>query len=52
MIQHDGSLYVFGGFGIPPHGYTQIEAQFVKDWSGEWTNELHVFNLSKGEPCS
>ena len=52
MVAHGSSLVLFGGYGIPS-GPTQPEAEFVKnskytDGVG-WTNELHTFNLIKGE---
>lgn len=51
MVQYDGSLYVFGGYGRPRPGPTQPGAQFVEQHLSVagWTNELHVFNLSEGE---
>ena len=50
MVQYDGSLCVFGGYGRPPLGPTQPGAEFVKGKDGAgWTNELHVFDLSEGE---
>ena len=51
MVQYDGSLYVFGGYGKPRPGHTQPGAEFVKDRLDDtgYTNELHVFNFSEGE---
>ena len=52
MVAYDSNLVLFGGYGIPS-GPTQPGAEFVKnskytDGSG-WTNELHTFDLIKGE---
>ena len=52
MVAYDSNLVLFGGYGIPS-GPTQPGAEFVKsskytDGVG-WTNELHTFDLIKGE---
>ena len=52
MIFYDDQLILFGGHGTPS-GPSQPGAEFVKyskctDGRG-WTNELHSFNLKKGE---
>ena len=50
MIVFRNSLVVFGGYGVP-QGPTEPQS-FIKntsftDGSG-WTNEFHIYNLSKG----
>ena len=52
MVAYDSNLVLFGGYGIPS-GPTQPGTEFVKssnytDGRG-WTNELHTFDLIKGE---
>ena len=52
MVSYGSKLVLFGGCGIPS-GPTQPGAEFVKsskytDGIG-WTNELHTFDLIKGE---
>ena len=52
MLAYGSNLVLFGGYGIPS-GTTQPGAEFVKssmyiDGIG-WTNELHTFDLIKGE---
>ena len=52
MVACDSNLVLFGGHGITS-GPTQPGAEFVKsskftDGRG-WTNELHTFDLIKGE---
>ena len=52
MVAYGSNLVLFGGRGIPS-GPTQPGAEFVKssnytDGRG-WTNELHTFDLIKGE---
>ena len=52
MVSYGSNLVLFGGYGIPS-GPTQPGAEFVKwskytDGSG-WTNELHTFDVIKGE---
>ena len=52
MVSYGSNLVLFGGYGIPS-GPTQPGAEFVKssmytDGRG-WTNELHTFDLIKGE---
>ena len=46
---------LFGGYGIPS-GPTQSGADFVRDNSHTdgrgWTNEMHTFDLKKGEEAS
>ena len=52
MVAYDSNLVLFGGYGIPS-GPTQPGAEFVKNSThtggGGWTNELHTFDLIKGE---
>ena len=52
MIAFDKKLLLFGGYGYPSRS-TQPGAKFIKDSnfsSGRgWTNELHLFDLGKGE---
>ena len=57
MVSYGSKLVLFGGYGIPSDGIpsdpTQPGAEFVKistysDGRG-WTNELHTFDLIKGE---
>ena len=52
MVSYGSNLVLFGGYGIPS-GPTQPGPEFVKnsnytDGRG-WTNELHTFDLIKGE---
>ena len=52
MVSYGSNLVLFGGYGFPS-GPTQPGAEFVKhseytDGRG-WTNELHTFDLIKGE---
>ena len=52
MVVYGSKLVLFGGYGFPS-GPTQPGAEFVKnskysDGRG-WTNELHTFDLIKGE---
>ena len=52
MVSYLDKLILFGGYGIPS-GPTQPGAQFIKnskytDGRG-WTNELHMFDVQKGE---
>lgn len=52
MIAYDNQLLLFGGYGVPS-GPTQPGSAFVRDVSDHgWTNELHTFDLSKGEVLS
>ena len=52
MVVHEDSIVLFGGEGIPS-GPIQPGSDFIEntnetDGSG-WTNELHIFNLKKGQ---
>lgn len=53
MVSYDSKLVIFGGYGIPS-GPIQSGAAFTK-LPGKltngvgWTNELHTFDLKKGE---
>ena len=52
IVVYGSNVVLFGGYGIPS-GPTQPAAEFVKsskytDGRG-WTNELHTFDLIKGE---
>ena len=49
---NNDALALFGGYGIP-RGTIQPGSSFIKneaDGSG-WTNELHLFNVNKGNVC-
>ena len=49
MVSYDDQLILFGGYGTPS-GPTQPGAEFVEHTGGAgWTNELHMFNVQKGE---
>lgn len=52
MVAHDKKLVLFGGYGYPS-GPIQKGAKFARDVrfgdGVEWTNELHVFDLRRGE---
>ncbi len=52
MVAYDDQLVLFGGYGISSVS-TQPGAEFIPDTRFSegvgWTNELHVFNLIKGE---
>ena len=52
MVSYEDKLILFGGYG-PPSGPTQPGAQFIKKGrfteSRGWTNELHMFDVQKGE---
>ena len=53
MVSYGSNLVLFGGYGIPS-GPTQPGSEFVKnskyiDTGRGWTNELHTFDLIKGE---
>ena len=50
IIVYGSSLVNFGGHGVPC-GPTQPGAEFVKDgrYTTGWSNELHVFDVRKGE---
>lgn len=52
MIYYNNSLIVVGGYGVPS-GELQFGSQFVhnkyfQDGRG-WTNEIHMYNISKGK---
>ncbi len=51
MVSYEEKLILFGGYGIPS-GPTQPDAKFIQDSKRTghgWTNELHIFDLQKGE---
>ena len=51
MVAFGNQLLLIGGFGIP-HSPAQPGAAFIKERGasdgGEWTNELHIFNIKNG----
>ena len=51
MVEHDGKLVLFGGYGYLS-GPAQSGAEFIMSsiTSGNgWTNEVHTFDLKEGE---
>lgn len=53
MVAYDGKLVLFGGYGTPagaPCVGSQSRVEYVKDRDGHggWTNEMHTFDLKKG----
>lgn len=50
MITYDSKIVLFGGYGAQS-GTTQPGAEFIRSGQGAfgWTNELHIFDLKKGE---
>ena len=52
MVVWGEKCVLFGGYGIPS-GPTQSGADFVSSTDGSgWTNEMHTFDLKKGEGAS
>lgn len=57
MVTYSNLIVLFGGYGVPS-GPIQAGAEFIKNsMSGDgsirgWTNELHTFDLYKGEQYS
>ena len=52
MVSYEGKLILFGGYGTPS-GPTQPGAEFIENFGFTdgrgWTNELHMFDVQKGE---
>ena len=49
MVLFQYSLCLFGGRGDQPTNPAQPGAEFVETAVGVYTNELHLFDLEKGE---
>ena len=49
MVVYDDKVVLFGGLGVPS-GPIQPGSEYIPDNEGTgWTNELHLFNLKKGQ---
>ncbi len=51
MVAYKNKLTIYGGYGYPSD-HTPPRAEFIQDtrYNGRgWTNEMHTYDLEKGE---